>query len=59
MQLPAKARARFQNDPQQFMEFMNDEENIAEAIKLGLATKREEPEERILEIKPPEPVKKE
>ena len=59
MQLPAKARARFQNDPQQFMTFMNDEENIAEAIKLGLATERKKPEEPTPEVKPPEPVKKE
>ena len=59
MQLPAKARARFQNDPQQFMTFMNDEENIAEAIKLGLATERKKSEEPTPEVKPPEPVKKE
>lgn len=59
MKMPAKTRARFQNDPQQFMEFMHDEENIAEAIKLGLATKREKPEEPTPKVKPPEPVKKE
>ena len=39
MQLPAKARARFQNSPQQFMEFIHDADNQEEAIKLGLATK--------------------
>lgn len=49
MQLNAKARARFQNDPQQFMEFMHNAENQEEAIRLGLATRREKPEE-----KPPE-----
>lgn len=43
MELPAKARARFENDPQRFMMFMNDPENQDEAIKLGLATKRQEP----------------
>lgn len=43
MELPAKVRARFQNDPQQFMEFIHDGENIDEAIKLGLAIRREQP----------------
>jgi len=52
MTLPAKARARFDNNPQKFMEFMNEEDNAAEAIKLGLAIKREIPEE-------PKPEKKE
>lgn len=41
MTLPAKARARFNNSPQQFMEFIHDPDNIDEAIKLGIATKRE------------------
>lgn len=60
MTLPAKVRARFQNDPQQFMEFMHDETNIDEMIKLKLAVKREErtkPEEKPPtkpEEKPPE-----
>lgn len=49
MTLPAKARARFDNDPQKFMMFINDQENADEAIKLGLAIKRPEP--------PKEPVK--
>lgn len=53
MQLNAKARARFQNDPQQFMEFMHNAENQEEAIRLGLATRREKPEEKPKE-KPPE-----
>lgn len=52
MTLPAKARARFDNNPQKFMEFMNEEDNAAEAVKLGLAIKREKPEE-------PKPEKKE
>lgn len=43
MTLPAKTRARFQNDPQKFMEFLDDAENQDEAIKLGLATRRPEP----------------
>lgn len=42
MQLPAKIRTRFQNDPQQYLTFMEDPENTDEAIKLGLANKRPE-----------------
>lgn len=34
--LPAGIRARFGNDPANLIEFMNSEENRAEAIKLGL-----------------------
>lgn len=54
MQMPAKQRARFNNDPQQFMEFIHDGNNADEAMKMGLAIKRPEPEK-----KPEEPVKKE
>lgn len=36
MQLPAQARARFQNDPGQFLEFIQDPKNLEEAQKLGL-----------------------
>lgn len=35
--LPAKIRARFNNDPAKFLEFFNDPANQDEAIKLGLA----------------------
>ncbi len=58
MTLPAKARARFDNNPQKFMTFMHDEENIDEAIKLGLVIKREKPPE-VPKANAPEPVKKE
>ena len=51
--LPAKARARFDNDPQKFMEFIHDNDNADEAIKLGLAIKRPPPEVKP-EVKPPE-----
>lgn len=47
MTLPAKARARFNNDPQQFMEFMHDPENVNEAIKMGLAVKLPEPQKPV------------
>lgn len=59
MEMPAKQRARFQNDPQKFMEFMHNEENIDEIIKMGLAKKREQPEEPTKLVNTPEPVKKE
>ena len=35
-QLPAKLRARFSNDPAEFVEFCTNEENRDEAIRLGL-----------------------
>lgn len=35
--LPAKLRARFGNDPAQFLDFMHDPKNQQEAIDLGLA----------------------
>lgn len=43
MTYPAKLRERFQNDPQRFLEFVEDPENADEAVKLGLAVKRPEP----------------
>lgn len=36
MSLPAKLRARFHNDPQEFLEFCSDQDNHDEARKLGL-----------------------
>lgn len=42
-ELPARARERFNNNPAEFLDFMGNPENIEEAVKLGLATKREEP----------------
>lgn len=35
-QLPAEVRAKFQNDPGQFVDFCLDENNLAEARKMGL-----------------------
>jgi len=37
-QLPAKVRARFGNDPAQFLDFIHDPANQQEMIDLGLAT---------------------
>lgn len=36
MDLPAKVRSRFENDPGQFLEFMADKKNEEEARSLGL-----------------------
>ena len=37
MRMDAKIRARFNNSPQEFLEFFGNPENIEEAIRLGLA----------------------
>lgn len=37
--LGAKIRERFQNDPEKFLQFVNDPKNIDEMCSLGLATK--------------------
>lgn len=53
MEMPAHVRARFHNDPQEFLEFCADEKNKDEAVKLGLVV---EPEPLVeLAPKPVEP----
>ena len=42
--LPSEIRNRFQNDAGQFLEFMEDDKNRDEAIKLGLIRGDSEPE---------------
>lgn len=42
-QLPAQVRARFGNDPAQFLDFMGDPANQQEAIDLGLAVDNRPP----------------
>lgn len=37
--LPAEVRERFRNDPQQLMDFVADEKNRDEAVKIGLIPK--------------------
>jgi phage internal scaffolding protein len=37
MRMDAKIRARFNNSPQEFLEFFGNPENVEEAIRLGLA----------------------
>ena len=49
MQIPADVRSRFDNDPQKFLEFCTNVENLPEMRKLGLA--KPEPE-----AVPPAPV---
>jgi len=41
MTLPATLRARFDNDPQELVEFLNNPQNMDEAQKLGLVKKPE------------------
>lgn len=36
-ELPAELRARFDNDPEKYVEFCIDERNLPEMVKLGLA----------------------
>lgn len=38
MTLPAETRARFQNDPQQLLSFLDDDKNREEAVRLGLVS---------------------
>jgi phage internal scaffolding protein len=40
MRLDAKVRSRFNNSPQEFLEFFADPNNVEEAIRLGLAIPR-------------------
>lgn len=42
-ELPAKVRLQFENDPQKLLEFMKDDNNYDEALKLGLIQKKPEP----------------
>lgn len=40
-ELPSDVRLRFNNDPQRLIEFLNDEANLDEAVRLGIAVARE------------------
>lgn len=48
MELPARVRERFENDPLRFYEFTQNQENFEEGVKLKIWSKRED-------VKPPEP----
>lgn len=54
--LPSQVRSRFHNDPQEFLEFMSDPVNQDEAIKLGLAVDKRQPQAQAAGggLKPPE-----
>ena len=39
MEFPGELRARFANDPQRMIEFLSDDRNREEAVKLGLVSK--------------------
>lgn len=43
MALPGEVRARFGNDPQAFLEFCSDENNIDQMREMGLAVPKAEP----------------
>lgn len=43
LQLPAKIREKFHNDPEQFVNFCLDEKNRKEAEELGLVLAKKEP----------------
>lgn len=49
-ELPSKLRQRFHNDPKVMLEFLADEKNDAEAIKLGLKQKVEKTQPVKVEI---------
>lgn len=51
MDMPANVRARFDNDPQKFLEFVADDKNRDEAVRLGLVPAPVKPAD------PPAPVK--
>lgn len=40
--MDARVRERFANDPAKMIEFLEDEKNLDEAVKLGMAVKRPE-----------------
>jgi len=43
MQIPAEIRVQFNNDPGQFVDFVNDPKNSDALIEMGLATRKGEP----------------
>jgi len=49
--LPAQLRKRFNNDPAEYLNFVQNEENLSEAIKLGLASEKTVPETPVTLVK--------
>lgn len=52
MRMDAKVRARFNNSPQEFLEFFANPENTAEAIRLGLAVPKAVAETQVSAAEP-------
>lgn len=52
MSLPARIRDRFDNDPARLLEFLSDEANREEAVKLGLVEESQPPEEVAVPVAP-------
>jgi len=48
MQMPAEVRARFHNEPGEFVDFVSDDKNREEAVKLGIVA----PPAPLVEVKP-------
>lgn len=56
--LPAKVRDRFKNDPSQFLEFVNNKENLPEMEKMGLLKEKPKPQDPIkVDVTNPTPTK--
>lgn len=51
MEMPADVRRRFGNDPNEFVKFCSDKENLPELRKMGLAIPEPEPEAPIPPVK--------
>lgn len=51
--IPSEIRAKFNNDPSEFMDFAQKEENHDQMVKMGLAHPRREPEAPEGEDEPP------
>ena len=49
-QLPAKIRAKFNNDPGEFFEFATNPANLQEMVDLGLAEKMADPQPMKVEV---------
>lgn len=54
MQLDARIRKRFDNDPVKFLNFVSDPNNVQEMIDLGIATEIKKKEDKPPEVPPAE-----
>jgi len=51
--LPASVRKRFGNDPAEYVEFIGDPDNASEMVRLGIASRREDPIQDVIDRQPP------